>query len=105
MTSRPLFEKRHFEWLADWCGMQERDARRDYSNAPIMLSISSAKQADKLVQDMVKYLYSTNPNFSRTQFLNRAAQVASGERVCARPGESYFRRERKVEVGECQSIC
>lgn len=74
-----LFEKRHYEWLADWCGLEIKNAETNVKRFQATLS------ARHLAID----LQGTNPGYQRPKFNEHVDEVANGTRHVRELGDSY----------------
>jgi hypothetical protein len=74
-----LFQKRHYEWLADWLGLEIKQAD---TNAKRL-------QATLAARHCAIDLQGTNPQFNRSKFNEHVDDVASGTRIVRRLGDSY----------------
>lgn len=70
--SKALFEKRHYDWLAEFLGLELRMPQPSAA-----LDTTTA-----LAARMARRLRETNPRFNEDRFLVRVDEIATGKRRC-----------------------
>lgn len=85
----PLFSKRHYEWLANWCGMEIKDAQGD-----VQLLKDRILAAHRLAIE----LQGTHPAYSRARFNEHVNEIVRGERVVLDLGHSLKQPKPRVPV-------
>jgi hypothetical protein len=73
-----MFSKRHYEFLADFYGLELRTL-----GSTLGMSPSTRKFTAGTVERLANRLYQDNPRFNRQKFIARVHAVASGERSVA----------------------
>jgi len=85
----PLFSKRHYEWLADWCGLEIKAVRGN-----VHLLEARTLAARRLASE----LQGTNSAYSRSRFNEHIDEIVRGERVVLELGRSYKPPKPRVPV-------